>query len=334
MHEREITKTVDLCTPTGRLNREAVGWSRRPLHNCNLHRRFPRKKRWNYWCITTKDFLFSATLSDIDYLGLAFVYFLDFETGYFHEFTLSTLLGKGIDLPDTVAGSVEFNHQNMKLAFDQTTTGVKIRGTIPDFDGKVLRAWLDVCCSPEHETLNVVVPWNEKQFQFTSKQNTLPTTGFIQLGERVYTIQDGFACLDLGRGIWPYSSYWNWAAASGVSQGHTIGLNFGAGWTDGTGATENGVCIDGKLTKISSDVQFQYQQENLMLPWTLRSETYGVDITFVPFFHRTATTNAKILCSHVDQMIGHFSGIVTDVQGKEYKFKDIVGWAEEHFARW
>src|SRR5690554_173904 len=126
MHEREITKTVDLCTPTGRLNREAVGWSRRPLHNCNLHRRFPRKKRWNYWCITTKDFLFSATLSDIDYLGLAFVYFLDFETGYFHEQTVSTLLGRGFNLPPTAEGDVEFSSPKLKARFLGNAQGVKI----------------------------------------------------------------------------------------------------------------------------------------------------------------------------------------------------------------
>ncbi|MBE2198896.1 MAG: hypothetical protein IAE79_09825 [Anaerolinea sp.] len=43
--ERELTALVDLCLPNGRLNPAAVGWSRAPLHRCNLHGRWPGKKR-------------------------------------------------------------------------------------------------------------------------------------------------------------------------------------------------------------------------------------------------------------------------------------------------
>jgi len=56
--EPELTAPVDLCDSAGRLNRAAVGWSRQPLHNCNVSGHWPRKKRWNYWCITSPDCLF------------------------------------------------------------------------------------------------------------------------------------------------------------------------------------------------------------------------------------------------------------------------------------
>jgi len=333
-YEPELTDTVNLCTEKGTLNPEAVGWSRRPLHYCNLKGRFPRKKRWNYWCITTEEFLFSVTLSDIDYLGLAFVYFLDFKTGYFHEMTVPRLLARGCKLPDTADGNMEFSCSKLSLSFIRTPIGVKIRVDSPKFGGQTLKADIDVRHPQGHETLNVVIPWSQRQFQFTSKQNTLPATGSIALGDKVYNVQDGFACLDLGRGIWPYSSYWNWAGASGISDGHTIGLNFGAGWTDGTGMNENGICIDGRLTKISEDVQFIYDNSDFMQPWTLKTESNLVDVVFTPFFHRMAKSDAKILRSEVHQMIGRFSGTVTAANEHKYTFKDIVGWAEEHFARW
>ena len=48
--EREITSPVDLCLPDGTLNREAVGWTRHPLHRTNL-RGWGRSKRWEYWCV-------------------------------------------------------------------------------------------------------------------------------------------------------------------------------------------------------------------------------------------------------------------------------------------
>lgn len=43
--ERELTDPVTLCLPNGRLNLAAVGWSRNPLHRCNLTGRRLAKKR-------------------------------------------------------------------------------------------------------------------------------------------------------------------------------------------------------------------------------------------------------------------------------------------------
>ncbi|MBI2724214.1 MAG: hypothetical protein HYX50_04035 [Chloroflexi bacterium] len=43
--ERELTEAVTLCDDGGRLRPDAVGWSRRPLHTCNVSGHTPRKKR-------------------------------------------------------------------------------------------------------------------------------------------------------------------------------------------------------------------------------------------------------------------------------------------------
>ena len=102
MHESELTTPVKLCRPDGTLNPEAVGWSRTPLHTCNLSGRWPRKKRWNYWAVTTENYLFSATVSNVDYSGLVFVYLADFANDLFSETTLIVPLGRGCDLPQTV----------------------------------------------------------------------------------------------------------------------------------------------------------------------------------------------------------------------------------------
>lgn len=94
--EQEILSgPVMLCTPEGRLNRGGVGWSRHPLHLCNLSGSWGRKKKWNYWCVTSSTHLFSATLSTLDYAGLAFVYVLDFKTGRFHEQSVLVPLARG-----------------------------------------------------------------------------------------------------------------------------------------------------------------------------------------------------------------------------------------------
>lgn len=333
--EPELTEATDLCLPDGSLNRKAVGWSRRPLHNCNLSGSPLRKKRWNYWCVTTDNFLFSATLSDIDYLGLAFIYFLDFKTKQFHELTVDRLLGKGCNLGNFVTNNVYFEDAKLMLSFINGKEYTEIKVKCPDFGGQTLTANLLVTSNTNHETLNVVIPWSDKRFQFTSKQNTMPTKGSITIGEKKYSADKGFACLDFGRGKWPFSSFWNWAASSGISNGHTIGLNFGAGWTDGTGMNENGICIDGVLSKISEDITFDYNQADYMKPWKIKTTLSKlVDLQFTPFFERVAKTNALFLGSEVHQMIGHFKGAVTDSGGKVYEFDNLIGWAEDHHARW
>lgn len=334
-NEPKLTAPVNLCLKNGRLNREAVGWSRFPLHNCRLAGSPLRKKRWNYWCITTDRFLFSVTLSNIDYLGLAFVYLLDFETKEFHEFTVTRLFGSGCRLGDYVQDNAAFEDQKLNFSFTSGRESTEIKVDCPNFGGKALSANLAISSPPGHESLNVVIPWSDRRFQFTSKQNTMPVKGIVTLDDKKYSADGGYACLDFGRGKWPFSSFWNWAGSSGTNGENTIGLNFGAGWTDGTGMNENGICIDGVLSKISEDLLFDYDSSYFMKPWDIKTvHSDMVDVQFVPFFERVAKTNVLFLGSEVHQMIGHFSGIVKDAAGKAYRFANLVGWAEEHQARW
>src|SRR3990172_901047 len=115
--EKEIAEAVNLCDARGRLLPGAAGWSRRPLHTCNLSGHPLRKKRWNYWCITSDRYLFSVTLASVDYMGMAFAYFLEFDTGRFVEKTVTVPFGRGCVLPDTVRGNVFLSHPDISLRF-------------------------------------------------------------------------------------------------------------------------------------------------------------------------------------------------------------------------
>ncbi len=332
--ERELLEPVLLCDPGGRLNPDAVGWSRRPLHQCNLRGHWLRKKRWNYWAITTETHLFSMTVTDLDYAGLGFAYFLDFETREFTEQTVLHPLGRGLTLPEGVEGEVRFTDRRMNMLMADDGSTIRLTAESPDFGGVAMQADFTVTRPAGQESVNVVIPWSTTRFQFTSKQEALPAKGEVRLGERRIAF-DGFACLDFGRGVWPYRGFWNWAAASGVQGGRTVGLNLGGGWTDGTGMNENGFVVDGRVTKVHDDLRFEYDPANFMRPWRIRTrETDQVDLTFEPFFERVARTEAVIVRSEVHQMIGRFSGTVVTEDGERIAIERMVGWAEEHRARW
>jgi len=334
--EKEIKTTVNLCRPDGTLNPEAIGWSRFPLHTCNLNGRWPRKKRWNYWAVTTEECLFSATVSHVDYSGLVFIYIADFAINLLEERTLIVPLGRGCDLPPTVNSDVRFDGKGMKVAMLQTDSGVDLVVETDDFSGRPLSARFAITIPPGHETLNVVVPWDERTFQFTSKQNTLPADGLVKWGGQTmyFNGPQSFACLDYGRGIWPRDCVWNWGSASGRQNGRTIGLNLGGQWTDGTGYTENGICVDGRLSKISETLCWEYDKGDLKRPWRISAPSGVVDLTFTPFMERVAASDLWLVKSEVHQMFGRYAGTVTTEGGEAIAVQEMIGWAEDHVAKW
>lgn len=207
--EPEITEPVNLCDPRGRLNPAAIGWSRHPMHHCNLRGHWPRKKRWNYWAVVSPTHLFSVTLSNVDYLGLPFIYLLDFNNLAFAEKTLLKPFGSGCDLPPDVEADIAYNDPAMPIDIQYTPDGIRLKVACPDFEGQPLKVDLLVHQPEGHETLNVVIPWSRKRFQFTSKQNTLPTEGMVEWGDSLiqFDLENTFACLDFGRGIWPFDCF-------------------------------------------------------------------------------------------------------------------------------
>lgn len=337
-HERiELSSPVTLCGRSGRLNPAAVGWSKKPLHTCNLSGHWPRKKRWNYWCVTGKDAMFSITISDIDYAGAVFAYYLDFKTGESFERTVTVPFSRSIYLGDTVQSLSSFQNDDVDVQFVSEGDGYSISLSWLNFaPGKDLSAELLIAQPKKHESLNVVVPWSTERFQFTSKQNALPASGFFSIGEKKYQFspKESFACLDFGRGIWPYFTRWNWGSFSGYSGKDLLGVNMGALWTDGTGVTENAVTVNGKITAIKEKIQFEYDCGDFMKPWTIRTEKNGsVDLVFTPFHERKAKSNLLIVASTVHQLFGRYEGTV--IAGRrQFDVKGVVGWAEEHSARW
>jgi hypothetical protein len=56
--QRKIEQCINLCKKGGTLNPESIGWGWFPFANCNLTHHPLRKKKWNYWAITSPDAFF------------------------------------------------------------------------------------------------------------------------------------------------------------------------------------------------------------------------------------------------------------------------------------
>ncbi len=337
--ERELTRPVDECLADGTLNPEAVGWSRHPLHRCNVTGNWGRKKRWDYWAVTSTECLLSVTYADLDYLGFIAVSLVDFETRRSFDHAMLVPFSPGFRQPETVGGGdISFRMPGLNLSFHEEPGATFIEADMKRPGIPAVHAQVRIEKPPSHETLNVIIPWSRERFQFTSKQNTLPATGKVTAGNRTYRFgpqNQSFGCLDYGRGIWPFKTIWNWASASGVEDGQVIGLQFGGKWTDGTGYTENGLCLNGRLHKIGEDLDIQYDRSDFMKPWSLTAPRSGrVNLKFEPFLEKPLKVPLGLAGVELHLCIGYFSGEILTDERESVRIRKLVGWAEEMQARW
>ncbi|GAB3574277.1 DUF2804 domain-containing protein [Leifsonia lichenia] len=330
--ERELTEEVALCLPGGRLNPDAVGWSRRPLHDTSGidgRTSWGRNKRWEYWAVTTPTHIVSLTVSSLDYASVHGIMIHDIRSGTTVERGAVAPLGGSAALPSRLgADAARARTRSLSIDIDDGAEGSRLRG-------RAAGAAFDIIAErPDgHEVLAVVVPWSQTRFQYTVKDVARPAAGWLELnGERVdLPVGQSWAVLDHGRGRWPYRMQWNWGAASGTADGHTIGLQLGGKWTDGTGSTENGVLVDGTLHKIGEELDWDYDERDWLSPWRIHGE--GVELSFVPFWDHASSTELVVFGSRGHQCFGHYSGWVETGQGR-IRVDALLGWAEDVRNRW
>lgn len=343
--QNELIQTGKLLDSRGRLTQ--VGWSSQPVLDCNLEdahfyafklfQRF-RIKRWDYYALFTPQRFFSATIADLGYAGNIFVYVCDFITGELHEEGLVVPLSKGVTLPrNSVQGVSIFEDKHAKLKFEVVPAGRNIQVQWPAFNqGRGITADILFHQPSGHESMTIVIPIGERRFYYNRKINCLPAEGQLQYGADVEQLSPTqcIGSLDWGRGVWEYKSFWNWASASGfLPDGHTVGLNLGCGFGDLSAATENCLVLDGKIHKLGA-VKFTYDPHDFIHPWKFTDTDQRLDLDFIPFKERVAITNLGIIFSEVHQMLGKYSGTVRADNGAIISLENLIGFAEQHQARW
>jgi hypothetical protein len=324
-----------------------VGWSPQPVLDCNLEnarfyllrlfQRF-RIKRWDYYAVFTPNKFFSATIADLGYAGNIFVYVMDYASGELHEEGMVVPLSRGIALArNSDQGESSFNGKNLNLRFQTTPEGRKISVSWPGFHGgRGISADIVFHQPPGHESMTIVIPIGKRRFYYNRKINCLPAEGTIQYAGQTEGLSPAncLGSLDWGRGVWEYKSFWNWASASGfLPDGQTVGLNLGCGFGDLSAATENCFVLNGKVYKLEQ-VTFDYDPQDFMRPWKFSDSAARLKLIFIPFKERKAVTNLGVIFSEVHQMLGRYSGTLQTDQGANIQINDLIGFAEEHQARW
>ena len=339
-HENELTDPIDLCTAEGdRLNRGALGWSRRPLHRANLRGRFGVNKRWDYWAVLAGDLVVSSVYADVDHLGLADVWWCDLPSGTTGGGGVVEVGNDGFDLPERPGTApLRIERDGFALACVDDDAGTRLTASWTEPDGRPGALDVHVALPPGHESLNVVIPWSDELFNYTSKHQARPATGDLVVGDERREIGggagDAWGVLDVGRGRWPAEITWNWGGGAGRVDEHVLGLQFGARWTEGSGYTENGFFVDGRLTKIGRELDWRYDWDAPMEPWRIVDPEGQLDVTLHPRFDKHSQLPGRDKGSETHQVFGTFSGLVRTDDGTELAFDGLQGFAEEARQEW
>ena len=318
----EITEPVELVV-NSRLNPDSVGWTRTPLHRSNNLRSPGRTKRWEYWGVWSDEYFIGLTLADLSYAHLMDIYVLDRSS---NTETVRSRVGIGPtrqrlsdELPPMTATAGP-------LRFTDSNTGTRLQASAKNFE-------LDVNVGVGSDSLGVVVPWNTKQFQYTLKDLNRPATGTVTIAGQTIELSNAFAVLDRGRGTWPYRMTWNWGTGNGVSvDGVALGLQVGGKWTDGTGSTENGLFVNGRLHYWPEELTWEYDLADAAAPWRVHGPQ--LDAVLTPFHRRRAVTELGVIGTRIHQAFGTWTGWAADNDGNRYTLDGLVGWTEEARNRW
>ncbi|MEU2200562.1 DUF2804 domain-containing protein [Isoptericola sp. NPDC019482] len=336
--EREITADVALCLPDGRLNPDAVGWSRAPLHDTSGIGRgvrgLGRNKRWEYWAVVTPDHVVALTTSALDYAALHQVWVWDRASGEEVDAVAIAPLTGSATLPGRLGGGpVRSRTRSVAVAVDERPGGTRLRA-------RTARVELDVTVARPagRDLLAVVVPWSRRRFQYTVKDVGLPVAGTLRVdGVDVPVPVGSWAVLDHGRGRWPYRAAWQWgvgvgSGVTGSGTRHEVAVQLGGTWTRQGPTTENGVFVDGRLHKVHDELDWTFDRGAYTRWWRVRGER--LDLTFVPAHDRVSRTQLGVLASSTHQCFGAWSGWVMTDDGARLDVECLDGWAEDVAQRW
>lgn len=341
MRNHEVTTKHNLLDGNGQLIEP--GWSRSLIQvydRAMIKKRPTRIKEWDYYYImsNSNEFCLCLTVSDLGYLGMHSVSFVDLINT--RECTKSELvafpMGK-TGLPSTSeCGDTVFKNKNLSISFRHNENGRKIKMNYPSFDNNKGIS-CDITLSDEpSESMVIATPWDEdkKAFYYNQKINCFRASGTVKYGDEVFNLypEIDFGGLDWGRGVWTKDNYWYWGSGSGQIDGVPFGFNLGYGFGNTSAASENVIFYDGKANKFD-DVVFNIS-DNFTDPWTIKSSDGRFEMKFEPIIDRNALIDVKVIMTDQHQVFGRMSGTAVLDDGKKIEIKDFLCFAEKVHNRY
>lgn len=353
----EITSPIKLLKDDGSLN--VSGWSRYPHFQIDesLIKADPKRyKRWEHYTFYNDSFGGAITITDIGNLAMGSIELLEFKSGK-TIFSKTELVRPGAILfPTNTTDPIEFTKGNQYIRIQKENGKRIISYSIQGDSSKETIEGKFEFIENAKEALAFITPFSESDFFYEYKMPSLVCKGSIRYNETTYEFKENsYAVLDWGRGTWPESNKWLWAAGAGQVGGELLSLNLGYGFGDPKNATENGIVYKGKVHKLDQ-VVWKYDVTNYKKPWKFISNEGRLDLEFTPVYLLYSDIDLMGMIGFLKQLVQNFSmteilellkteaylnkafgvynGTVVLDNGTKLEVKNLFGFAEQMYQKW
>ena len=282
----------------------------------------------------SEELVFGCAIVDTRWVSTAFVYCWDPRTRRRVEHAVKRPLRvglRGVVTPEVGTTSFEAGGTRVAMHADAAPRARRLEVT----GGPIA---IDATFSeetPPMEPMRICTRAGASGWVYARKTAGLGMRGTLRTAEKTYDLGaiDVYGHHDWSAGFMRPETFWNWGCLAGrTADGRIAGLNVSCGVNE-TSVTENCFWIDGRLHKVDT-VAFDYDQRDLMQPWYLRSADGRVELLFVPEGMHVERVNALVLATNFHQLFGRFTGTLTTATGERIAIERMLGFCEDHYAKW
>lgn len=287
-------------------------------------------KQFQFVSLVTPRYVLGVALADIAYVGSAFCYLYDINTNTLAQLDWLKPLRLGYQMTSSPAnGKSQIGRKGARLSFEIVEGGWRLM-----IDTKNIQADVTLHPFPLSLPMAMCSPTGYNGWTYTQKHNGLTVKGSLTVSHEPQPLNQALAGYDFSAGYMRRDTSWRWASINARIHEGIMGLNLAAGVNE-TGATENVFWINGER-HLLGPVQFEFDRYATLGAevWRIYSQNGQVDLQFAAHNCRSEKRNLLFLKSNFRQFIGHFSGTIIDNQGRSYLLSNVLGLAEDHYARW
>ncbi|HEX8539703.1 MAG TPA: DUF2804 domain-containing protein [Cystobacter sp.] len=304
--------------------------------------RLLKRKRWHYTLAATREVMALFAVVDVGYSANAFAVALDLK----ERRVLCDVSFLGAPGPLAEVGnrpgaglSVSFRTLGGRMTAQRGAEDERYRlrvdvsrlrtGSLQTFqwDGSLLVAG-------GAPALSVIAPVEGDGFvNVTQKRGGMLAFGTLEAGGKRFQLDGGVGGTDYTQGYLARHTAWRWAFLAGrLADGTPVGLNLVEGFNVSSHTNENALWLGNRLIPLGR-ASFEYDRQELMKPWRVRTDDGVVDLSFQPLHVHREDHDFKVVVSHFAQPLGLFEGTVR-VDGHTHVLSAVPGVTEDQDMLW
>jgi len=304
--------------------------------------RLLKRKRWHYTFAATPEVAAFFAVVDLGYTASAFAVAVDLrERQPLCDVSFLGAPGPMVELGDKPGAGLKacFRTLGGRLSVrrdaedERYRVGVDVSrlrtGSLQSFQWNG-----DLLVAGGPPALTVIAPVEgDGLVNVTMKRNGLLSFGSLEAGGKRFRLDGGVGGVDYTQGYLARHTAWRWAFAAGrLADGTPVGLNLVEGFNESTGINENALWLGNRLYSLGR-AHFEYDRNELMNPWRVRTTDGAVDLRFQPLYVHREDHDFKVVVSHFAQPLGLFEGTVR-VDGQTYRLSGVPGVTEDQDMLW